>query len=84
MTETKWQKDLPKCVKKNSFLYSTAHKHRQAQVNVVHCKLFRFCGKRCKLMMTKERTTTVNNFHGLLLNRKLGELRIIVTQADLE
>ena len=50
-----------------SFLHSTAQKHRQAQVNVVHLEIFRCCGKRCILMVTGERT--VNNFHALQLNR---------------
>ena len=63
-------------MKNDSFLHSTAQKHRQAQVNVVHWEIFRYCGKRCILMATEERMITVNNFHGLQLNRKLCEPRV--------
>ena len=68
-------------MKNGSFLHSTAQKHRQAQVNVVHWEIFRCCGKRCILMVTEERMITVNNFHGLQLNRKLCEPRVNVPQA---
>ena len=69
-------------MKNGSFLHSTAQKHRQAQVNVVHWEIFRCCGKRCILMVTDEGMITVNNFHGLQLNRKLSEPRVNVPQAE--
>ena len=68
-------------MKNGSFHHSTAQKHRQAQVNIVHWEIFCCCGKRCILMVTEERMITVNNFHGLQLNRKLSEPRVNVPQV---
>ena len=42
-------------MKNGSFLHSTAQKHRQAQVSVVHWGIFRCSGKHCILMVTEER-----------------------------
>ena len=75
-----------KRMKNGYFLHLAAQKHRQAQVNVVHWKIFRCCGKRCILMVTRggdrRKDDNSQQFSRPAAESKTREPRVNVPRAE--